>query len=68
MSIEEGALCEPLSVALQAVKRTGVPRYSDRGDILVLGAGTIGLLCALVAKREPNSSMNAITIAGMTNS
>jgi|SRR5579859_2887263 len=47
MSFEEGALCEPLSVALQGIARTGV----KAGDaVTVFGAGTIGLLVDAVAK------------------
>jgi len=62
MSFEEAALCEPLSVALQACQRAQVPPIAD---ILIFGAGPIGLLCAAVikARREPDIK---VTIAGMT--
>jgi len=46
VSYEEGAMVEPLAVAVHAVKRV-----IDLGDnVLVLGAGTIGLLTAQVAR------------------
>jgi len=60
MSFEEAALCEPLSVALQACQRARVPSVAD---ILIFGAGPIGLLCAaaIKARREPDIK---ITVAG----
>lgn len=46
MSYEEGALLEPLSVALAGIDRSGV----RLGDPLVIGgAGPIGLICLLAA-------------------
>lgn len=46
---EEGALAEPLSVALHAVNRSGL----KTGDtVLILGAGPIGLLVAFWARRR----------------
>jgi threonine dehydrogenase-like Zn-dependent dehydrogenase len=59
MSFEEAALCEPLSVALQARQRIAT---HPAEDILVIGAGTVGLLCA--ALWEPREGHNSITIAG----
>ena len=53
MSYENGALLEPLSVALAAMERSGV-RLGD--PVLVCGAGPIGLitlLCAKAAGAEP---------------
>lgn len=46
---EAGAMAEPLSIALHAV-RLGL---SDQGlgDVAILGAGGIGLCCALAARR-----------------
>jgi 2-desacetyl-2-hydroxyethyl bacteriochlorophyllide A dehydrogenase len=45
--LEEGALIEPLSVAVHTVKRAGV----IAGDtVAITGAGTIGTVCTLVAK------------------
>jgi L-iditol 2-dehydrogenase len=47
MSLEEGAMCEPVSVAIHACRRAGV----TVGDcVAVLGAGPIGLVTLLVAK------------------
>jgi L-iditol 2-dehydrogenase len=43
-----GALCEPLAVAVHAVVERGGVRPSDR--VVVVGPGTIGLLCAQVAR------------------
>lgn len=43
----EGAMVEPLSVACHAVKRSGL-RVGQ--NVLILGAGAIGLFCAAVAK------------------
>lgn len=46
VSYEEGALCEPLSVGLQAVSKAGILP----GDIaLVTGCGTIGLVTTMSA-------------------
>ena len=53
MSYENGALLEPLSVALAAMERSGV-RLGD--PVLVCGAGPIGLitlLCCKAAGAEP---------------
>ena len=54
---ELGALVEPLAVATRAVRAVAtdalrpVDAVADR-DVLVLGAGTIGLACALVARAD----------------
>ena len=53
MSFENGALLEPLSVALAAIERSGV-RLGD--PVLVCGAGPIGIitaLCCAAAGAEP---------------
>ena len=47
MTMEEGAMIEPLAVAVHAVQRAGNVRGKD---ICVLGAGPIGILTAQVAK------------------
>lgn len=47
MSLEEGAMIEPLAVAVHAVKQAG---DVTNKDICVLGAGPIGNLTAQVAK------------------
>ena len=49
LATEQGALVEPLAVATHAVRLAGP--MLDR-DVLVLGAGTIGVVCALVARAE----------------
>lgn len=47
MSFEEAALCEPLSVALQAIERTGFLKAVE--NVTVFGAGSVGLLVGAVA-------------------
>uniref|UniRef100_A0A7N8WYC1 Sorbitol dehydrogenase n=1 Tax=Mastacembelus armatus TaxID=205130 RepID=A0A7N8WYC1_9TELE len=47
LTFEEGALIEPLSVAIHACRRAGVTLGST---VLICGAGPIGLVCLLVAK------------------
>lgn len=47
MTMEEGALLEPLSVAVHACRRAGV---TIGQKILICGAGPIGLVCLLTAK------------------
>jgi len=47
VSLEEGALLEPLSVGVQACRRAGVTLGST---VLVCGAGPIGLVSLLVAR------------------
>jgi len=50
MSFEEAALCEPLSVALQACQRIGMSNLCK--DVTIFGAGSVGLLVGAVAKSE----------------
>ena len=50
MSFEMGSLLEPLSVAMHAKDRAGMPLGG--ATVLVLGAGAVGLLCAAVCKTE----------------
>jgi L-iditol 2-dehydrogenase len=47
MSLDVGALLEPLGVALHAFRRSQMPKDAT---VLVFGAGAVGLLCAAVAK------------------
>ncbi|KAK4102801.1 GroES-like protein [Parathielavia hyrcaniae] len=47
VSLELGALVEPLSVALHASDRA---RLAPGSTVLVFGAGTVGLLCAAISK------------------
>jgi len=47
MTFEEGALLEPLSVAVHACGRGGIQAGSH---VLITGAGPVGLVCLLVAR------------------
>ncbi|KAK4133469.1 GroES-like protein [Trichocladium antarcticum] len=47
VSLELGALVEPLSVALHAAERANL---SAGATVLVFGAGTVGLACAAISK------------------
>lgn len=47
VSLELGALVEPLSVALHAAERA---KLSAGATVLVFGAGTVGLACAAISK------------------
>ncbi|KAI1102464.1 GroES-like protein [Jackrogersella minutella] len=47
LSLEHGAIVEPLSVAMHARDRSGLKSGST---VLVLGAGAVGLLCAAASK------------------
>lgn len=59
MSLEEGALLEPLSVGVHACKRGEIGINSN---VLILGAGPIGLVTLLVAKAM---GANKVVITGM---
>lgn len=47
LSVEEGALMEPLSVAVHMVKEASI---SFGHSVVIFGAGPIGLLCSAVAR------------------
>lgn len=47
LSLDVGALLEPLGVALHAFRRSYMP---PNASVVVFGAGAVGLLCAAVAK------------------
>ncbi|GAB4826031.1 hypothetical protein Ancab_008900 [Ancistrocladus abbreviatus] len=47
VSLEEGAMCEPLSVGVYACRRTNI---GPETRVLVLGAGPIGLVTMLAAR------------------
>ena len=47
VSLEEGALCEPLSVGLHACRRAVV---GPETNILIMGAGPIGMVTMLAAR------------------
>ncbi|KAL8933175.1 MAG: hypothetical protein Q9216_006484 [Gyalolechia sp. 2 TL-2023] len=48
-SLELVTLLKPLTIAMEALDRADIRRYSS---ILILGAGTIGLLCGAVCKTK----------------
>jgi L-iditol 2-dehydrogenase len=47
VSLELGAVLEPLSVAMHGIRRASIKNGSN---ILVFGAGAVGLLCAAMCK------------------
>jgi L-iditol 2-dehydrogenase len=47
ITLEQGALCEPLAIAVYAVKQARLPK---KADVAILGAGPIGLSCLVSAK------------------
>jgi len=49
ITIEQGVLCEPLAIAVYAVKRS---QAAAGADVAMLGAGPIGLSCLVSAKAE----------------
>ncbi|CAH1407006.1 unnamed protein product [Nezara viridula] len=59
VSLDEGALLEPLSVGVHACSRAGVTLGST---VLVLGAGPIGLVTTLVAKYMGAKSLICLDI------
>ncbi|KJX97567.1 sorbitol dehydrogenase-like protein [Zymoseptoria brevis] len=50
VSLDVGALLEPLGVALHAWRRSLIKDVGSEGTVVVFGAGAVGLLCAAVAK------------------
>ncbi|TVY86401.1 putative D-xylulose reductase A, partial [Lachnellula willkommii] len=59
MSLQEGALIEPLAVAVHIVKQAEVkPGLS----VVVMGAGPVGLLCCAVAKAYGASKVVSVDI------
>ena len=64
VSTEQGALAEPLAVAMHAVNRAGQIGASVRGrDVLVNGAGPIGCLVVAAAKHAGAASVTAADIS-----
>lgn len=60
MTVEQGAMCEPLSVGIWACHRAGL----EPGDrVLVTGAGPVGLLAAQVARAFGAASVTVADIA-----
>ena len=47
LTLEQGALCEPLTIGFYTVRQSHLPRAAD---IAILGAGPIGLSCMVCAK------------------
>lgn len=47
VSLEEGAMCEPLSVGVHACNRAGI---GPKTHVLIMGAGPIGLVSMLTAR------------------
>jgi D-xylulose reductase len=60
VSLEEGALIEPLSAAVHIIVRQGSIQLGN--SVIVFGAGPIGLLCCAVAKACGAASIVAIDI------
>jgi len=58
VSMEEGAMCEPLSVGMHALQRGAAHRAAR---VAILGAGTIGLSTLAVAKAAYGALRLAIT-------
>ncbi|KAF2483793.1 putative xylitol dehydrogenase [Neohortaea acidophila] len=58
-SLEEGAVMEPLSVAVHVVRQAGI-KPGDR--LVVFGAGPVGLLCCAVAKAYGASKVVSVDI------
>ncbi|KAJ9422905.1 chaperonin 10-like protein [Fusarium oxysporum] len=59
VSQQEGALIEPLAVAVHIVKQA---RVKPGDSVVVMGAGPVGLLCAAVAKAYGASKIVSVDI------
>ncbi|KAI0478054.1 alcohol dehydrogenase [Xylaria cf. heliscus] len=59
---ETGALLEPLSVAVQAVRRVPELPRSGLGTCLIFGAGAVGLLCSVAAQAAGYSRVIIVDI------
>lgn len=59
MSLEEGALVEPASVAVHVCRQVGV---SPGKSVVVYGAGPVGLLCCAVSKAFGASKVVSVDI------
>ncbi|KAK5992435.1 putative D-xylulose reductase A [Cladobotryum mycophilum] len=59
VSLQEGALIEPLAVAVHIVKQAQV---QPGQSVVVMGAGPVGLLCAAVAKAYGASKVVSVDI------
>lgn len=59
MSLEEGALMEPLAVAVHVTRQSGL---KEGDSAVVFGAGPVGLLCCAVAKALGASKVVSVDI------
>jgi len=59
VSLEEGALLEPLAVAVHITRQSNI-KHGD--SVVVFGAGPVGILCAAVAKSLGASKIVAVDI------
>ena len=59
VSLQEGALMEPLAVAVHITKQSRI-RHGDK--VVIFGAGPVGLLCCAVAKAFGASKIVAVDI------
>jgi L-iditol 2-dehydrogenase len=59
MSYTEGAMIEPLSVAIHAVRRAGL---QSGQSVIIIGTGAVGLLCARAATFSGSSTIGMIDI------
>ena len=59
MSLQEGALIEPLAVAVHITKQANV---QPGQSVVVMGAGPVGLLCAAVAKSYGATTVVSVDI------
>ncbi|KAK4241850.1 chaperonin 10-like protein [Achaetomium macrosporum] len=59
VSLQEGALIEPLAVAVHIVKQA---RVQPGQSVVVMGAGPVGLLCAAVARAFGASKVVSVDI------
>ncbi|KAJ4265273.1 Endo-1,4-beta-xylanase 2 [Fusarium torreyae] len=59
VSLQEGALVEPLAVAVHIVRQAQV---TPGNSVVVMGAGPVGLLCGLVAKAFGASKIVSVDI------
>lgn len=60
MTYDQGALLEPLAVAVHAVRKAGLATGSS---CLIIGAGAVGLLCAAAAREVGCPSITMADIA-----
>lgn len=58
LSMEEGAAVQPLAIAIHACRRAGIQLGTE---LVILGAGPIGVLCAMTARAM---GANKILITG----